>query len=111
MMFQFLQVTNTGQYVKSTTVQYTGCDFRGTPGCQGLYEKVLRATKEQVIRHIAQLLYTQHTVGAGRGTGDGATRLTSGQHQDRGPAGDETHRSHSNKTELGLHDMGDRCRE
>ena len=54
---------------------------------------------------------TQHSVGASKGTGDSATRLTAGQHWDRGPAGDKTHRRHSHATEIGLHGMGDRGRE
>ena len=54
---------------------------------------------------------TQHPVRAGRGTGDGATRLAAGQHQDQSPAGDETHQGNSHATELGLHGMGDGGRE
>ena len=53
---------------------------------------------------------TQHPVGASRGTGDGNTRLTAGQHRYRGPAGDKTHWRHSHMTELVLHGMGDVCR-
>ena len=44
---------------------------------------------------------TQNPVGAGRGTGDGATPLTEGQHQDRGTSGDETHRGHSHVKYIG----------
>ena len=54
---------------------------------------------------------TQHPVRANRGTGDGATRLTSGQHWDRGPAGDETQRMHSQATDLASNGMGDRAKE
>ena len=54
---------------------------------------------------------TQHPVGEGRGTGDGATRLMEGQHWDQGPAGDKTHWRHSHVTEIGLHGMGDGVRE
>ena len=54
---------------------------------------------------------TQHPVGASKRTVDGARRLTAGQHRDRGPAGDETHRRHSHATELGLHGMCDGGRE
>ena len=54
---------------------------------------------------------TQHPVRAIRGAVDGATRLTTGQHRDRGPAGDETHQRHSHLTELRLHGMGDGGRE
>ena len=54
---------------------------------------------------------TQHPVGAGRGTGDGATRLTEGEHRDRGPAGDETHQGNSHATDLGLHGMCNGGRE
>ena len=54
---------------------------------------------------------TQCLVGASRGTGDGATHLTEGPHQDCVPEGDETHRRHSHAMELRLHGMGDRGRK
>ena len=54
---------------------------------------------------------TQHPVGASRGAGDHNTCLTAGQHQDRSPAGNETHRRHSHATELGLHGIGDRDKD
>ena len=54
---------------------------------------------------------TQHPVGAVRGTGDSAPRLTEGQHWDQGPAGDETHRGHSHTMGFGLNSMGNGDRE
>ena len=50
---------------------------------------------------------TQHQVGAGRVTGDGATHLTAGQHWYQVLAGDKTHRGHSHATYLGLQGMVD----
>ena len=43
---------------------------------------------------------TQHQVGAGRGDGDGAMRLTERQHRDWGIVGDETHRGHTQCTKF-----------
>ena len=50
---------------------------------------------------------TQNQVGSGSGTGDGAMRLMAGKHQDRGLAGDKTHRGHTHATELGIQSMGE----
>ena len=50
---------------------------------------------------------TQHQVRAGRGAGDGATRLTARKHWDWGLAGDKTHRRHPHVTEYRLQGMGD----
>ena len=43
---------------------------------------------------------TQHPFGAGRGAGDGATRLTSGQHWDQDTAGEKNLWGNSHTTEL-----------
>ena len=53
---------------------------------------------------------TQHPVGAGRGCGDVATRLTVGQNRDRGPAGDENHQERSHATDIRINGMGGGCR-
>ena len=83
---------------------------------QSRYERGRRSRVNGVPKEMARgcgihIFKTKHMVRTGRGIGDGAMRLKVGQHQDQGTAGYETHRRHSHATEIGLHGMGNGCRE